>query len=663
MRKTLRLFGMLIAVLLFALQTQAQTPTNLGTEVINGSYQQYALTDLCSFSQVRLQATTSGGGGSGLGGARKWEFYNGTYVNNWRPYTANLTLAGFNQQILPVGGTASGLYNSNTGGQPGLLPNVTANNYYTFNIEDAAGAINHNMSVLETSYNPQSITSVIQSFVLATPSCRQMLITANFSGALSVGEYAFVRYTTDNFATSTIVSINTAGSTGTTTIPAFAPGTVVKYYVFTSNQIAPTPANADMLTLSISNAACANFTYNSTTITSVSQSPALATPDCRQTLVTANFSGALSSGEYAFVCYTTDNFATSTITRITTAGLATGTATIPAFASGTVVKYYVFTSNQTTPTLATVNTITQSISNAGCANFTYTVPPTPTPIITNNVPICAGSSIALNGATSTPGGAATITSYLWFSGAAAPTAASTPLRSGTTLPVSAAGTYWLRTTNTNGCTAQASVVVTAAAATAVPVVVTPVNYCEGDIAAPLSATGTGLKWYSTTTTNTYNQQATPQAPVPFATINNNAVLTLLPSAPTPPTTIPVAGLQGVHNTSYYVSQTDAVTGCESALVKIGVEVYAKPLINTTVGCGYATISVSGCATPTPPGPAPTIQWLAGSATGTPVTTNVTTVGTTSTIKCNPGTYVVKVTCNNTLPAPCFGTTSTIVVIP
>ena len=659
MRKTLRLFGMLMAVLLFALQTQAQTPTNLGTEVVNGSYQSYALTNLCAFSQVRLQATTSGGGGSGAGGARKWEFYNGTYVNNWRPYTAGLTLAGFNQQILPVGGTASGLYNGGSGGQSGLLPAVTSGNYYTFNIENSAGTINHNMSVLETSYNPRSITSVTQSPALAAPDCRQTLVTANFSGALSAGEYAFVRYTTDNFATSTIVSLNTAGLIGTATIPAFAPGTVVKYYVFTSNQIAPTPANADMLTLSISNAACANFTP--TTIASVSQSPALATPDCRQTLVTANFSGALSAGEYAFVCYTTDNFATSTITRITTANLATGTATIPSFPPGTVVKYYVFTSNQTTPTPATVNTITQSISNAGCANFTHTVPPAPTPIITNNAPICTGGTITLSGATSTPGGAATINSYLWFSGAAAPTAASTPLRPGTTLPVSAAGTYWLRTTNTNGCTAQASVVVTAAAATAVPAVVTPVSYCEGDIAAPLSAPGTGLKWYSTTTTNTYNQQATPQAPVPFATINNNAVLTLLPSAPTPATTIPVAGLQGLHNTSYYVSQTDPVTGCESALVKIGVDVYAKPLINTTVGCGYATISVSGCV-------APTVEWRRGSVTGAIEATNVTTltnatVGTTSTIKCNPGTYVVKVICNNTLPAPCFGTTSTIVVIP
>ena len=542
---------MLIAVLLFALQTQAQTPTNLGTEVVNGSYQSYALTDLCSFSQVRLQATTSGGGGSGAAGARKWEFYTNGYADNWRPYTANLTIVGFNQQILPVGGTASGLYNGGFGGQSGLLPSVTANNYYTFNIEDAAGPINHNMSVLETSYNPRSITSVTQSPALAAPDCRQTLVTANFSGALSVGEYAFVRYTTDNFATSTIIRISTANlATGTTTIPSFPSGTVVKYYVFTSNQTTPTPANADMFTL--------------------------------------------------------------------------------------------------------------NISNAACANFTYTVPPAPTPIITNNVPICAGSSIALNGATSTPGGAATINSYLWFTGAAVPTIASTPVLSGTVLPVSAAGTYWLRTTNSNGCTAQTSVVITAAAVTAVPTVVTPVNYCEADIAAPLSATGTGLKWYSTTTTNTYNQQATPQAPVPFATINNNGVLTLLPSAPTPATTIPVAGLQAVHNTSYYVSQTDAVTGCESALVKIGVDVYAKPLINTTVGCGYATISTSGCSTPTPP---PTIEWRRGSETGPVETMNVTTVGNTSTIKCNPGIYVVKVICNNTLPAPCFGTTSTIVVIP
>ena len=89
MRKTLRLFGMLIAVLLFALQTQAQTPTNLGTEVVNGSYQQYALTDLCSFSQVRLQAISfnppalpaiPSGTGPNPAYARKWEFYTNGYA-------------------------------------------------------------------------------------------------------------------------------------------------------------------------------------------------------------------------------------------------------------------------------------------------------------------------------------------------------------------------------------------------------------------------------------------------------------------------------------------------------------------------------------------------------------------------------------------------------
>ena len=63
----------------------------------------------------------------------------GNYTPNWRPYFSGLTLAGYDQTIAPIGGTASATYNSGYGsfwGDDGLMPAVTSGNYYTFNITE-----------------------------------------------------------------------------------------------------------------------------------------------------------------------------------------------------------------------------------------------------------------------------------------------------------------------------------------------------------------------------------------------------------------------------------------------------------------------------------------------------------------------------------------------
>lgn len=83
-----------------------------------------------------------------------------------------------------------------------------------------------------------------------------------------------------------------------------------------------------------------------------------------------------------------------------------------------------------------------------------------------------------------------------------------------------------------------------ACATAAPVANTPINYCQGSAAVPLSATGTNLLWYSTATGGTGST-----------------------TAPTPSTA--AAG-----STTYYVSQT---IGCESPRFAIVVNVSAATL--------------------------------------------------------------------------------------
>ena len=134
-------------------------PAVLGTQAVNGTYTTYNLTSTGLFRQARVQATSSA-----AASARNWEFTLGTaatpvYTTNWRPYTAGQTISGYNVFIDPATATASARYNTSSGGQSGLMPAVTAGNYYTFDISINA-AINNYMSILETGYNPVTINTV-----------------------------------------------------------------------------------------------------------------------------------------------------------------------------------------------------------------------------------------------------------------------------------------------------------------------------------------------------------------------------------------------------------------------------------------------------------------------------------------------------------------------
>ena len=85
-----------------------------------------------------------------------------------------------------------------------------------------------------------------------------------------------------------------------------------------------------------------------------------------------------------------------------------------------------------------------------------------------------------------------------------------------------------------------------------PIVTTPINYCKGDVAAPLTAVnapGTSLRWYTTAT-----------------------IATALPTAPTPSTST-------VGSITYYVTQRNNTTGVESTpRTAIVVNTLAAPAV-------------------------------------------------------------------------------------
>ncbi len=249
-------------------------PTVLGTQAQNGSYSTYNLVDLGIFRQVRIQATSNG-----ISGTRNWEFCEGTaaspdYDPAWRPYSCCLTLA-FNQTIIPFGGTASALKNLGFGGSSGYLPAITSGNYYTFNCTESSTPgvpLDEYMGVLETSYNPVSITSVVQTpGIGAVYPENSVYVTITLSGTLSASEYVYLRYsTTVNFASSTFMAVPITGTTGTVEIPCQAAGTTIYYYVYTSNKTFAAINTEvgtygqvvhDMNTLSINNNGGPNYIY------------------------------------------------------------------------------------------------------------------------------------------------------------------------------------------------------------------------------------------------------------------------------------------------------------------------------------------------------------------------------------------------------------------
>ena len=108
------------------------------------------------------------------------------------------------------------------------------------------------------------------------------------------------------------------------------------------------------------------------------------------------------------------------------------------------------------------------------------------------------------------------------------------------------------------------ITVTVNAIPAAPTVSTPVTYCEGETATALTATGTGLLWYTVATGGTGSA-----------------------TAPTPSTA-------SAGNTDYWVSQT--VSGCESAraMVTVTVSATTAPIISipSTSICAGDAIAIT-----------------------------------------------------------------------
>jgi hypothetical protein len=131
---------------------------------------------------------------------------------------------------------------------------------------------------------------------------------------------------------------------------------------------------------------------------------------------------------------------------------------------------------------------------------------------------------------------------LWYgtnaTGGSGSTTAPTP-----STAIVGSNTFYVSQTGTCGEGPRAAIVVNVTSGPSAPVVTSPINYCQDATASALTATGTGLLWYTTATGG-------------------------IGSA-----TAPVPGTATVGTTTYFVSQT---SGCESPRTSITVSVTAAP---------------------------------------------------------------------------------------
>ena len=171
--------------------------------------------------------------------------------------------------------------------------------------------------------------------------------------------------------------------------------------------------------------------------------------------------------------------------------------------------------------------------------------------------------------------------YTQSTGGTGSSAAITP----TTTSAGSAAYYVSQVSALNSCESERVVInVNVTSTPSMPVVTTPITYCQNASAAVLTATGTGLQWFTVQTGGS-----------------------ALGGAPTPSTS-------SAGSISYFVSQT--VGGCASMRAEIDVIVNPSvvPAVSvsasSTSACSGGSITFS--ATPTDGGTSPTYQWYLNS---------------------------------------------------
>jgi len=169
--------------------------------------------------------------------------------------------------------------NCTTSGAMYINVSNTAHNY-VFKTQDAGVNPVGKFIVFNIDGNIRNVTSVSQSPVVVN-STQNVIVTATLDGPLNSGQGVYLRYTTNNFTSSTVVAMSGSGNSYMATIPTQNNNTNVSYYVFTSDSgLTISHQNADFYTINGNTNQGNNYSYTVEDLPSyVTISPAFPTDD------------------------------------------------------------------------------------------------------------------------------------------------------------------------------------------------------------------------------------------------------------------------------------------------------------------------------------------------------------------------------------------------
>jgi|GEM_PF-623943 len=214
--------------------------------------------------------TTGTQGTPSLGGSFKWQFQASATGNQYFKFgetSSNADGSGFwyvgsgGDVQYPGGGNWgdkwTAYYHANMGEAGAFYFSVTSGNYYVIKAKKQSGN-DADFAVFWNDAAPVTITSVTR-----TISGTTLLVDVTLSGTKSAQEKVWVRYSTNNWASSNTVEAdnNVSGNTWRATINLNS-GDFVSYYAFTTLNLtsAPAESDADFYTINYNNNNGVNYT-------------------------------------------------------------------------------------------------------------------------------------------------------------------------------------------------------------------------------------------------------------------------------------------------------------------------------------------------------------------------------------------------------------------
>lgn len=143
-----------------------------------------------------------------------------------------------------------------TSTSPNMSFNHIQNRYYVFKWNGSDKGV-----IFQLTDTPASISNV--SHTPPHPLHYQpVTVQVTLNKALPPEQAVFLHYSTNNFASSTVVKMTGSGTSYSATIPAHNPFVTVSYYVFTSGNVSSiAPADANLMAITYANNGGANYSY------------------------------------------------------------------------------------------------------------------------------------------------------------------------------------------------------------------------------------------------------------------------------------------------------------------------------------------------------------------------------------------------------------------